>query len=137
MKRSKAYQLRKAIVQAADSLPVEIAITVPELYEKWTAGETFVLNEANEVPFVVRRYNEVLYQLVQVHTTQDDWTPDLVPALWRLYVPEDEIAPWKPYDGTASTVYQIGDKVTHNGKTWECTVANNIWEPGVYGWIEI
>ena len=61
MKRSKAYSLRKAIVQAADSLLVEVAITVPELYEKWTAGETFVLNDLGEVPFVIRRYNDVLY----------------------------------------------------------------------------
>lgn len=29
-----------------------------------------------------------------------------------------------------------GDKVAHNGKTWVSDVDNNVWEPGVYGWIE-
>ena len=33
--------------------------------------------------------------------------------------------------------YQKGDKVTHNGKTWESTADNNVWEPGVYGWTEV
>lgn len=30
----------------------------------------------------------------------------------------------------------LGDKVTHNGKTWTSIVDNNVWEPGVYGWAE-
>lgn len=34
----------------------------------------------------------------------------------------------------AHDAYQIGNKVTHNGSVWTCTVANNVWEPGVYGW---
>lgn len=29
------------------------------------------------------------------------------------------------------------DNVTHNGKTWESLVDNNVWEPGVYGWTEV
>ena len=37
--------------------------------------------------------------------------------------------------------YQVGDRVTHKGKTWECTAGdgsgNNSWEPGVYGWTEV
>lgn len=30
-----------------------------------------------------------------------------------------------------------GDKVMHNGKTWQSTTDNNVWEPGVYGWEEV
>lgn len=37
--------------------------------------------------------------------------------------------------------YSKGDKVTHNGKTYESLIDNNIWEPGVIGtegqWKEI
>ena len=32
---------------------------------------------------------------------------------------------------------RTGDKVTHNGKTWESTIDNNVWAPGTYEWIEI
>lgn len=133
MNRNKAHALRNAIVQATDSLPVEIAITVPELYKQWKAGEAFELDENNEVPFIVRRYNNILYQLIQVHTTQPEWTPDITPALWKLYTPEGIIPEWVQPLGSEDA-YDIGDLVTHNELTWISIVDNNVWEPGVYGW---
>jgi len=135
MNKGEAYNLRKAIVKGAESLPVETAITVPELYDRWEVGEVFELIEG-QVPFIIRRYNDVLYQLVQVHTTQSDWTPDLVPALWREYTPDGVIAEWKQPTG-AHDAYALGAKVTHNRFTWESTVDANVWEPGVYGWNQI
>lgn len=135
MNKWKAYNLRNAIVQGADSLTVETAITVPELYQKWVDGETFELVEG-QVPFIIRRYNNILYKLIQVHTTQADWTPDVTPALWKLYTPDDVIAEWVQPLG-AEDAYALGAKVTHNAKTWESTVEANVWEPGVYGWVEI
>ena len=30
-----------------------------------------------------------------------------------------------------------GDKVKHDGHTWESEVDNNSWVPGVYGWRQI
>ena len=32
--------------------------------------------------------------------------------------------------------YEEGAKVSHNGKKWVSIVANNVWEPGAYGWDE-
>lgn len=135
MNKGEAYNLRKAIVKGAESLPVETAVQVPELYERWVVGEVFELIEG-QVPFIIRRYNDVLYKLVQVHTTQSDWTPDLVPALWTEYTPEGVIAEWVQPTGSQDA-YPLGAKVTHNGFTWESTVDNNSWEPGVYGWVKI
>jgi len=131
MNKGKAYILRDAIVKGADSLPVETAITVPELYKKWIEGEIFELVEG-QVPFIIRRYNNVLYKLIQVHTTQADWTPDVAPALWKLYTPDDVIAEWVQPTGVHDA-YALGSKVTHNSKTWESTVDNNVWEPGAVG----
>jgi hypothetical protein len=37
----------------------------------------------------------------------------------------------------AQDAYQINDKVSHNGQNWNSTAANNVWEPGVYGWVVI
>ena len=31
----------------------------------------------------------------------------------------------------------IGDKVTHNGKTWVSDIDNNVLEPGLHGWTEL
>ena len=30
------------------------------------------------------QYNSKLYKVVQAHTTQADWTPDIAPALWAV-----------------------------------------------------
>ena len=53
----------------------------------------------------------------------------------------DTIPAWKPWSGVPGTGYQQGDKVTHNGKTWESNYAGeNVWEPGTLGtealWVE-
>jgi hypothetical protein len=52
--------------------------------------------------------------------------------------PEPEGYPaWVQPTG-AHDAYVMGARVTHNGKNWENTgSAANVWEPGVFGWIEI
>lgn len=32
--------------------------------------------------------------------------------------------------------YQIGDRVTHQGQTWESTAANNVWSPPTF-WVVV
>lgn len=76
-----------------------------------------------------------LWRVVQAHTTQADWTPPSVPALWAA-VRQTEgptVDPWVQPTGSQDA-YQVGDRVTFEGQTWESTAANNVWSPGVYGW---
>lgn len=47
----------------------------------------------------------------------------------------EEGDPWRQPTG-AHDAYPLGAIVTHNDKTWESTVAANVWEPGVSGWME-
>lgn len=74
--------------------------------------------------------------LVQ-HVSQPDWTPAAAPSLFaKVLIPDPEVIPeWEQPDST--NPYHTGDKVRHNEKLWICTVDNNVWEPGVYGWDEI
>lgn len=44
-------------------------------------------------------------------------------------------APWVQPTG-AHDAYMAGDVVTDDGKTWESTIDNNVWRPGVSGWRE-
>jgi hypothetical protein len=67
------------------------------------------------------------------------WEPGSVGAenLWKNLSPPvepDEYPAWKPWTGINADLYQVGAKVTHNGKRWVNTVPNSHWEPGVYGW---
>jgi hypothetical protein len=78
-----------------------------------------------------------LYKAIQAHTTQSDWLPDVTPALWRrFYEPEAGPQPWVQPQG-AHDAYNIGDRVTYQGNTWESTVNANVWAPGVFGWVEV
>lgn len=45
----------------------------------------------------------------------------------------EEYPAWEPYNGIPPVPYQVGSKVTHNGKKWESMVPNNVWEPGAFG----
>lgn len=47
--------------------------------------------------------------------------------------PQEEYPTWEPYNGIPPVKYQVGSKVSHNGKKWESMVANNVWEPGAFG----
>jgi len=79
----------------------------------------------------------VLYRVVQAHTSQANWIPRDVPALFSRVAYPDEILPWVQPIG-ASDAYRLGDKVTHLGQTWENTGSDaNVWEPGVFGWVVI
>lgn len=126
--RQKAYQLRRMIVKASVSLSDEDALEAIELYPQWQTGTAYTADERI-------RYNNTLYRCVQSHTSQDDWTPDITPALWTV-VSLDEFPEWVQPTG-AQDAYNKGDKVSYNGKHWISTVDSNVWMPSVYGWDEV
>lgn len=104
----------------------EIAALV-DLYPAWSsASVAYVAGD-------IRSYGGTLYRIVQPHTSQPSWTPDATPALWEPCAPEGVIPAWVQPLGQHDA-YQLGAQATHNGQTWQSTVANNVWEPGVYGW---
>jgi hypothetical protein len=67
------------------------------------------------------------------------WEPGV--ANWRRFslIAPDGTAPIQPWvqPTGASDAYALGARVTHNGQTWESTVAANVWEPGVFGWVVV
>ena len=67
------------------------------------------------------------------HEKQFTWTPPDAPSLFAkvLIVDPTVIPEWEQPDSTNG--YAAGDKVTHNGVTYESLVDNNVWEPGVTG----
>lgn len=127
--RERARQLRRLIVQAAQSLSDTDALQGIELYDSWKANTEYILNDRI-------RYNSKLYKVVQAHTSQSDWTPDITPALYTEIAPEGVIPVWRQPTG-AQDAYMTGDKVYYpdeNGDVWQSTVDNNVWQPGIYGW---
>lgn len=100
-----------------------------DVFSQWESGVAYAVGN-------IRTYNEKLYKCVQAHTSQSDWTPDVAPALWTaIGDPAEEWPEWSQPLG-AHDAYQIGDKVSCDGKHWVSNTANNVWKPGVYGWVE-
>ena len=73
-----------------------------------------------------------LWRCIQAHTTQSDWLPDKVPALWHKVeiVHEDEVRVWQ-----AGVNYAAGDEVAYpdaNGTLYACLQGHTAlagWEP--------
>lgn len=129
MNRQMAIKYRKKIEQAATSLTDEDALDAPEMYPHW--HDAMILNANGRI-----YHNGKLYRVVQEHTTQTGWEPDITPALFTEVARSGEIPEWRQPTG-AQDAYMTGDKVRHNDAVWVSTVDNNVWEPGVYGWDEV
>ena len=82
------------------------------------------------------QYNGVLYRVVQAHTSQADWTPDITPALFVI-VSLDEWPEFVQPTG-AHDAYNKGDKVTFEGKHYISLIDGNVFSPAEYpaGWQE-
>lgn len=132
--RALARKLRQYIEKAALSLTDEDALDAVELYPAWKPDTSYTA-KTEDAPADRVRYGQTLYRCVQSHTSQDDWTPDITPALWTV-VSLDEWPEWVHPVG-ASDAYSKGDKVSHNDKHWVSDVDANVWEPSVYGWNEV
>ena len=123
-----AMIMRESLNLATSYLDDEQAETVTILFEEWQANTAYVVGDR-------RQYGGLLYRCVQSHTSQDGWEPPNVPALWtRTWV--DPYPEWVQPTG-AHDAYNKGDKVSHLGKHWESDLDANVYEPGVYGWLEV
>lgn len=135
MTTDQAKQLRKLLEASTDGMPDEKIAGFPSFVEKWKSGKEYTTGKRLS-------YEETVYKVLQSHTSQDGWEPDKAPSLFaKVLIPTDDegqqtdIPEWEQPEST--NPYMAGDKVTHNGKIWESTIDNNVWEPGVWGWQEV
>ena len=123
-----AEEFRSALDEITAAMTDEEALENKVLFKLWKTDTAYQKDEKV-------RYGDNLYQCVQPHTSQADWAPPAVPALWRAFSLA-EYPEWAQPLG-AHDAYGKGDTVTHNGKKWASDVDGNTWEPGVYGWTEV
>ena len=117
------------------NLDDETAMEIADLYEPWEAGKSYAVGKI--VKYGTNADGETqLYSVLQAHTSQFDWLPDLTPSLYKKVGFDDSDIPIWTQPLGATDAYAKGDVVTHNNKTWVSDVDANVWEPGVYGWTE-
>lgn len=127
MKRSEAFAYRAKIENVSKTLDDESALNNFELFPLWKPGIPVVAGDRY-------RYIEDLFKVVQSHTTQIGWEPDLVPALF-VKISIEDWPEWVQPTG-AHDAYNIGDKVSFNGEHYISLINGNIWSPIAYpaGW---
>ena len=125
----RARALRPYIEKAAISLTDEDALQAVELFPQWVVEHAYVVGERLQ-------YNGVLYRVVQAHTSQADWTPDITHALF-VVVSLDEWPEFVQPTGVHDA-YNKGDKVTFNSKHYISLIDANVYSPAAYpaGWQE-
>ena len=115
----------------------EQALEMPLLFPKWQAGKEYVVGDRV-------LYLGTLYKVIQAHTSQYGWEPDITPSLFakNLIVKDDDgeqvdIPEWEQPDST--NPYMKGDKVKFEGKIYQSLIDNNVWSPSAYpqGWEEV
>ena len=128
----RARILRSMIEQLSTNLKDSSAIEYVELFPAWKTNTSYLVNDRV-------RYNNVLYKVLQDHTSQDDWTPDTAVSLYtRVLIPDaNVILVWE--QPSAENAYKTGDKVhypTVNDPVYESLIDNNVWSPEGYpaGW---
>ena len=115
----------------------EQALEMPLLFPKWQAGKEYVVGDRV-------LYLGTLYKVIQAHTSQQGWEPDITPSLFakNLIVKDDDgeqvdIPEWEQPGST--NPYMKGDKVRFEGKIYQSLIDNNVWSPAAYpqGWEEV
>ena len=132
--RNTIIQFRKFIELMSENATDEQALDNVVAFPKWEIGKEY------KKDFRLR-YNDVLYKVLQDHTSQAEWTPDIAVSLY-VKVSEEEFPEWKQPQGSHDA-YMKNDKVRHltdeqgNERHWISTMDYNTYEPGVYGWDEL
>lgn len=131
--RERARELRAVIESAVSAYKMDdaAALSVAELFPKWETGKEYTIG--NRV-----QHDGKLYECVNSHTSQADWTPPAAVSLWdEVKVdPETGYDEWQQPTG-AHDAYNTGDRVIYNGSVYESKIDGNVWAPDAYpaGWV--
>lgn len=125
-----AREIRKAIDTFAENQTDETLIDNKAAFSLWRAGVPVMVGQ-------ILRYGDDIYRVIQPHTTQDDWTPDITPALF-VKISLEEFPQWRQPTG-AHDAYKKGAKVSDEGKHWISNKDVNIYKPGLVlgDWSEV
>lgn len=132
-----ALELRKALQLFLATMDVDTSakemMEVASVFPKYQVGKSYKVKD-------VFAYGEnavgdaQLYQVLQDHTSSEEWKPDTAVSLYKaIGITEDGYPEWVQPLG-ASDAYNTNDIVSYKGTLYISTVNANVWEPGVYGW---
>lgn len=138
-KKQAMLELRKAIQLFLGTLDADVdtekILAVASVFPKYEVGKAYKKKD-------VFSYGEnsvgdaQLYQVLQSHTSAEEWTPDTATSLYKkIGITKDGYPEWVQPLG-ASDAYNTGDIVSYHGTLYKSTIDGNVWSPVDYpqGW---
>jgi hypothetical protein len=89
------------------------AVKVKALFPKWEIGVAYIVGDRFT-------YNDRLYKVQQVHTSQADWTPDAVPSLYVVIDETHEGTMEDPIPAATGMLYEKDKYYIHNNVIYLC-----------------
>lgn len=130
-----AEQFFRVLQMYATSLDDDKAMEVAYIYNPWEIGKRYSVGD-----FLTCGVNSVgdpqLYKVVQDHTAQAEWRPDITASLYDAIGLDEKGYPiWSQPTG-AHDAYNTGDIVSYHGTLYQSVIDGNIYSPQVYptGW---
>lgn len=113
MTKERATAIINAIVEARNGLTDEQAMAVPDIFPEFKMGVEYVIGDRV-------LYNGKVYKVRQAHTSQADWIPSAVPALFQLLNVTESGTIDNPIPWENGLVAENGKYYTENGKLYQC-----------------
>ncbi len=121
--------VKTMLKSSCEELTDEEALEIAALYPTWVSmmGEEVLVGQRYW-------YDNKLYKVIQRHTVQESWTPDVAVSLFTE-VSIEEWPEWRQPVGSEDA-YRMGDKVTFEGRHYVSLIDGNVYSPAVYpaGW---
>lgn len=128
-----AEQMRKALQLYVAALSEDDALMVATVYPEWAVNVKYKNKEW--VKYGENAMGDpVLYQVLQDHTSQAQYTPDAATSLYKKVGETADGTPKWVQPCGATDAYNKGDIVDYNGVKYISTIDANVWAPDVYGW---
>ena len=134
-----ALELRKAIQLFAASLDVDtqadMILEIPSVFPAYQVNVAYKVKEVFSYGL-----NSVgdpqLYQVLQAHTSAEQWPPDSASGLYKKIGISDSGYPEWVRPLGATDAYNTGDIVSYNGELYRSVMDANVWSPDEYpaGW---
>ena len=136
-KLQRSMEFRKAMQMFAATLAdnEEAMIAIPSVFPAWAVGVAYKIKDV--VSYGTNSVGDIqLYQVLQDHTSTEQWTPDSANSLYKkVGVTSSGYPLWVQPLG-ATDAYNIGDIVSYKDKLYKSIINANVWAPDVYpaGW---
>lgn len=112
----------------ADDLSEEELNKIVAIYPEWEVGHDYKVGD-------LVAYEDNLFEVIQDHTSQEDWPPDSATSLFTPKTPSGVIAEWEQPEGSHDA-YNEGDLVLFEDEVYKSLIDDNTWSPADYpeGW---